>query len=142
LCDVTGPPTTTLQTHVPVVDQHLVPGPQHLTDRRGRDRQLAVDAVWADDDGDPVACRELHRRGEVADADLRALQVADQRDRPAGALLRLADERRAVAMVVVRPVREVEPGRIHAGCDERVELVGRRARRPDRGDDLRAPRAP
>src|SRR5262249_4500305 len=124
-----------------VADGPLGTGAQHLTDGRGRDRELAGLAVRADDDGDAVARRQLHRpRGEVADADLRPLQVADQGDRPARALLRFAHERRADTVVVMGAVRKIEPRGVHARGDERVELLGRRGCRPDRGDDLRSPR--
>src|SRR5262249_16066201 len=125
---------------VTVVDQHLVTRAQHLADGRGRDRELAGLAVRADDNGDAVAGRQLHRPREVADADLRPLQVADQGDRPARALLRFAHERRADTVVVMGAVRKIEPRGVHARRDERVELLGRRGCRPDRGDDLRSPR--
>ena len=61
--------------------------------------------------------------GELADPQLRALQVGDQRERTAGALLRLANEPRALGVVRVRSVREVQPRRIHAGRDERVDTA-------------------
>ena len=113
-----------LEPHQPVVDQHLVAGTQHFADRRRRDRQLAVLSVHPDDDDDLLARQQLHRRGEVADADLRALQVADQRDGTAGALLRLPDEPRAGGVIVMRAVGKVEARGIHAGGDESVELSG------------------
>ncbi len=130
-----------LQADMAVVDQHLVARPQDLADRGRRNRQLALFPVRAHDDGDPLPGGELHGRRQVADADLRPLQVADQRDRPVHPLLRLADECGAHPVIVVGAVREVQARRVHSGAHELVEPLRGRAGRPDRRDDLRAPRA-
>jgi hypothetical protein len=130
------------QPDVAVVDQHLVPGSQHLGDDGRGDRQLAVlgwNAVGADD-RDLRAPLEIDRSGELAHADLRPLEVPDDRDRLPGPFLRLADPARGGRVVVVRPVREVQPCRVHPGRDQRVDLLDGGRRRSDRRHDLRAAR--
>ena len=77
------------------------------------------------------------RRGQVADPQLRALEVGDQRERLAALLLHLAHDLHALGVVLMVPVREVEPDRVDAGVDERANLVVGRRDRPDGGDDLR-----
>ena len=74
---------------------------------------------------------------QVADAQLRALEVGDDRDR---AVLRLAlfgDQACGLRVVLVRAVREVQAGAVDHP-DELTQRVGGRRRRTDRGDDLRA----
>ena len=57
---------------------------------------------------------------EPADAELRALQVGDQRERPAApASCAARTSARALGVLLVGAVREVEPRRVHAGLDER-----------------------
>ena len=104
LCDFTSPPTTTRQRARPlldlldgqpneaVVDQDVVARTQHLADHGRRDRQLAVQRVLLADDEDLLVLEEDARLVEVADAELRALEVGDQRERLAGLLLNLADD--------------------------------------------------
>ncbi len=65
----------------PVVDQHLVARLEHVADHRRRDRQLAVRRRLLGADRDLVAGVEDDRLLELADAQLRALQVGDERDR-------------------------------------------------------------
>ena len=122
-----------------VVDQHVVARLEHVADhrrarpaarRRGTRPRRTTTIV--------LALREHDRLGEVADAELRPLQVGDQRDRPAELAPRLADAARALGVLLVRAVREVEPRGVHARGDERAQLLGRVGRRPERGDDLRA----
>ena len=66
------------------------------------------------------------KRFEAADAELGALKVADQRKRPADLLLDFTDDLGAFGMVVVGAVREIQPGGIHAGIDQRTDLLARR----------------
>jgi hypothetical protein len=127
------------QPHQPVVDEHVVAGLEHLADDRGRDRKLSVRPVVGADDRDVCSRRDRHRRGQPADADLRPLQVGDQRQRAADCFLHLAQEFCAPRVLFLLAVREVQPGRIRSGLDERAQRVERVASGADRRDDLRAP---
>ena len=69
--------------------------------------------------------------------ELRSLEVGDHGDRAAELVRHLADARGALRMLLVRAVREVEPGGVHAGGDERAQLLDRVRRRSERRDDLR-----
>src|SRR5207244_1783383 len=95
------------ETDHAVVDQHLVPRPQHLTDRRRCNRELPVPGAVPDDDGHLFALGEVERLRKTADAELRALQITDQRKWTSDLLLHVPDKLRAGRVVVVRPVREV-----------------------------------
>src|SRR5207247_7465461 len=128
------------ETDHAVVDQHLVPWPQHLTDRRRCNRELPVPGAVTDDDGYLFPLGEVERLRKTADPELRALQVADQRKWTADLLLHVPDELRSGRVVVVRPVREVEPGSVHACIHQLTELFRGRAGWADRRDDLRATR--
>ena len=83
--------------------------------------------------------RRIARRRQVADPELRALQVGDQRERLAGLLLHLAHDLRPRGVVLVGPVREVEANGVDAGVDERADRVVGRRGRPDGRHDLRPP---
>ena len=115
------------------------PGPQHLADHGRRDRQLAVHRVLLADDDDLLVLEQDARLVEVADAELRALEVGDQRERLAGLLLNLADDACARGVVCLRAVREIEADRVDAGVDQLAEDVVARRHRADRRDDLRSP---
>jgi hypothetical protein len=111
---------------------------QHLADHGRADGKLAVGRAVRGADRDGFATSQRDRLLEVADAELRALKIGDQGDRPAELALGLADHAGPLAVLVVRAVREVQPRAVDAGADELEQLLGRRARRPDGGDDLRA----
>src|SRR5205085_9711113 len=81
-----------------VVDQHLVSGPEDFPDHRRRQRQLAVLRRVRIDDGHLTSGRKRQRLDQRADADLRPLQVGDDRQRPTALLLQLADELRPGGM--------------------------------------------
>ena len=149
LCDFTSPPTTTRQRarpcstscdgepHEAVVDQDVVARPEHLADHGRRDRQLAVGGRLLADDDHLLVLQQDARRRQVADPELRALQVGDQRERLAGLLLHLAHDLRALGVILVVAVREIEADRVDAGVDQRTHRVVGRRDRPDGGDDLR-----
>ena len=101
-----------------VVDQDVVARPQHLADHGRRDRQLAVQPMLLADDDDLLVLQQDARLVELADAELRALEVGDQRERLPGLLLDLAHDGRARRVVFVRAVREVEADRVDARLDE------------------------
>ena len=121
-----------------VVDEDLVPGLKHLADHRRADGQLAVGRGLAPGHDHVLPTRQRDWALELADAELRALEVGDQGDRPAGLGLGRANEPGALAMLVVRAVREVEAGAVHAGPRELRQQLGRRGGGTDRGDDLRS----
>ena len=127
------------QAHEPVRDEHVLPGLEDRAEHGGRDRQVSVACVVLAGDDDVVARTNDHGLVEVADPHLRALEVGDQGERSPGRLLRCPDEPGALAVIVVRSVREVEPRSVHPGRDQPREhvLTGRGG--PDRADDLRSP---
>jgi hypothetical protein len=129
--------TLYLEAHVTVVDQDLVAACEHLADDSRRDGQLHVGALRPDDDLLPLA--QLQRLGEMANPQLRTLEIGDERDRMAAHRLRSLDEARPLRVLILRAVREVEPGHVHPGLDESRYALGRRG--AQRGDDLRATQA-
>jgi len=92
------------QPNEAVVDQDVVARTEHLADHRRRDGQLAVGRDLLADDEHLFVLQEQTRRLEVADAELRPLQVGDQRERLAALGLHLADRARARSVILVRPV--------------------------------------
>ena len=71
------------------------------------------------DDEDLLVLDQEARRRQVADPQLRPLQVGDQRERLARLLLHLAHDLRPLGVILVGAVREVEADRVDAGVDER-----------------------
>jgi hypothetical protein len=127
------------EANEPVVDQDVVAGAEHLADHCRRDRQLAVDRGLLADDEHLLVLQQDARRRQVADAELRPLQVCDQRERLAGLLLDVADDPGALGVVGVVAVREVEADRVDARVDECPNLLVRRRHGTDRRHDLRPP---
>ena len=108
--------------------------PEH----RGRDREIAVARRIVARDDDRLARPRVDRLGELADPELRPLEVGDERQRPPGAGLRLAHApRRSARARSCVPCEKfsrapsmpasIEPRRAPLSLDERA----------DRGDDLR-----
>jgi len=87
----------------------------------------------------PTADQTLERTFHRPGPDLRPLQIAEQRDRPARILRRLADGPGRGAMAVGVAVRKVEARDVHARLHHRAQHVRRRARRPDGADDAGTP---
>ena len=85
---------------MPVVDEDVVARLQDGAEHGGADRQVVVLRRVLAGDHDGVAVGELDVRVEIADAELRPLQVGDQRDRSAGGGLGLAHELRAPRVIV------------------------------------------
>ena len=86
---------------------------------------------------EPLARRERDGAGrELADADLRALQVRHDADLAAERAGGLAHEAGALHVVGRAPVREIEADDVDAGGDQAGERVGRAAGGAERGDDL------
>ena len=125
------------QPHEPVVDQHLVPRLEHVPDHRRRDRQLAVGRSLLRADPDLVAGVEDDRLRQLADAQLRPLQVGDERDRAAGLGGDLPHEPGPLGVVLVRAVREVEADGVDARLDQRAQALPRVGGRSERRHDLR-----
>ena len=142
-----SPPTTTVvctssplhrvdrQAQQAVVEEQRVAGP-HVA------RQLLVveaDALARAELGpggveDELLAGDERRLAafDLADADLRALQVGHDRDLLADLGRDLADQRRAVDVVLRRAVREVEAHHVDAGADHPLEHL-RRCSTPGRG---------
>src|SRR5947208_13782119 len=74
--------------------------------------------------------------GEPADAELGALEVDQDADRPVIFLLQPADDVEALAMIGVAAMAEIEPEDVGAGLEQAADHLRRRARRPERGEDL------
>ena len=90
------------------------------------------------DDGPPA--RQPHEGGiKRAGADLRALEVAEQRDRTPDRLRRGAHILGGLPMRGVVAVRKVQAGDIHARLDHRAQDRRRGARWSDGADDSRVP---
>ncbi len=85
-----------------------------------------------------TAHESLERGFKWTRANLRALQVAQQCDRPVRCLGRFAHVGGDLTVRCVVAVREVQAGHVHAGMDHRAQHRGRRARRPDGAYDARA----
>ncbi len=125
------------EPHGAIVDQNVEARLQHRAEHRRRDREVVAL-------GDVLACDrhlsatlERDGLGELADAELRPLQVGDQSNRAPDLLLKGTDRLRARPVILVGAVREVQAGtvdRAHQLLQDR--RVGRG--RPDRGDDLGA----
>src|SRR5262249_8271704 len=73
---------------------------------------------------------------QVADADARTLQVAENRDGTAHLFRNLAYQRDGRGVLVVRAVREVDSGDVHARVDETAERIAGRAGGAQRANDL------
>src|SRR5712691_5411030 len=102
-----------------------------------------LDLVWVlavrSGEHDLATSNQAHeRRVEPTRPDLRALQVADDRDRLADSVGRRPHVGRGAPVRVVVAMREVEPGHVHARLDEVLQHGRRRARRPDGADDASA----
>ena len=79
------------------------------------------------------------RRAEGAEADLRPLEVLEDRHGPAPARLALADQPDGRRVLVGAAVREVDARDVHARRDEPIEGVRAAAGRAERADDLGPP---
>jgi hypothetical protein len=124
-----------------VVDQDLVARVEDTEQCGGHDRQVAVRRMPFPGDRHPVPFDEHPGSLEVADPNLRALEVCDEGERTPGALLRLPHETRALAVLLMGAVGEVEPRRVHARRHEPVDHLDARGGRPDRAHDLRTAEA-
>src|SRR5262249_14654751 len=76
---------------------------------------------------------------ERPEPDLRALQVLQDRDRPADPRLHRPDALDGLAVLDVGPVGEVEPGHVHAGPGHLLDDPLGDRRRPQGADDLGEP---
>src|SRR3954469_8902593 len=74
--------------------------------------------------------------GQIADPDPRALQVAENRDRPAERIGEFANDLDRRGMLGVRAVREVDSRDIETRLNELANRLARRARGAEGADDL------
>ena len=147
-----GPPTTTsVSRRVVALARHpqaqlAVVQQQRAADRGRLDdlRMRQVDArgtAWrrVQIELESLAGLQLHApAGEIADAQLRALHVGENADRPVEAVLELADHGEARGVILMRAVAEVEPEHVGAGLEQPRQHLRRGARGAEGGDDLRA----
>ena len=75
---------------------------------------------------------------ELADPQLRAGQVLEDRDRAAGAVGGVAHALRGLGVLLGAAVGEVQPGDVHPRVDHLDEDLGVARGGADGGDDLRA----
>ncbi|GAA3306517.1 hypothetical protein GCM10020295_62960 [Streptomyces cinereospinus] len=77
-------------------------------------------------DGEGVAAfKEYRAFGETAEPDLRALKVGEQADAAARLVGGLANALVALLVLGVSAVAEIEPGDVHSGVDQCLDLVVR-----------------
>ncbi len=130
------------EADAPVIEDQHIAGRHTL----GKARQIATDpfmiAVAIGQravEHEACALDELRRSlAETADADLRALQIAEQRHLVAGAGCQSAYQRGARPMIVRAAMGKIQPEHIHAGLDQRADDLFGTAGRAERGDDLGA----
>ena len=129
-----------LDAHLAVVDQEEVAGGDVLGQAlEGR----AADVLVADDvfggDLEDVTLGELVGSIlELAEADLRALQVDEHGDGLARVVGRLADVLVDGLVHVIAAVAQVHPADVHAGVDDRPDFLIARHCRAECCDDFRA----
>lgn len=128
-----------LQLDVAVVDEDLVAArdvARQTLVRRAADRLVAGDVLGGD--GELVTAHQLDRTlGEGLKADLRALEVGEDTDGPAGLLGGGPDPVVAALVLGVGAVAEVEAGHVHAGLDQRHEHFVGVDRGAESTDDFR-----
>ena len=95
------------------------------------------ESLWHEDDVAPIL--ERARVRELTDANAWTLQIAENADRSPGLRRDVAHERDRRRVLVVRAVREVDAGHVHAGPQHRFEHGRVVGRRPEGGDDLGSP---
>ena len=94
-------------------------------------------------EAEPVAGGELDRAvGEIAEPQLRTLQIGENADRPSGLRLDAADVLEQRALLVVAAMAEIQPENVDPGVEQRAQPLAAGARRADRRDDLGAAQAP
>ena len=129
-----------LDAHLAVVDQEEIAGLDvvgQALERRAHEVARAHDVVG----GDPqdVAHGEVVRAvAELSEADLRALQVDEDRDGAAGVLRGLAHIGETDLVLGVVAVAQVHAGHVDAGIDDRADHLVRLGGGAQGGDDLRA----
>ena len=132
------------QAHLAVVEEQAVAGLERREDLRvGQLDALGVARrrVGIEDEG--LAGRQRDRAvGEGADAELRALQVDEDADRPLGIGLDLADCRHQAAEHVVVGVAHVDAEDVGAGPEEAADLRLVGGRRTEGREDLDLARPP
>ena len=126
------------QPHVAVVDEYVVPGWSTVPSTAGLtgrspSRTASSPAMTT------VSPFARARRGrELADAELRPLQVGDQRDRPAASASASRTSRARSAWSSCVPCEMLSRAPSMPASISSAITSGRRRRGADRGDDLRA----
>src|SRR5690606_30217831 len=104
----------------------------------GGDQLLGAGHVLSGDGEDVPFGELLGAAREVAETDLRALEVHQHRDGTAGRLGGVAHVAVDHLVLLGGAVRAVDPSDVHTGVDEFLDLLGRRRGRADRADGLRS----
>ena len=128
------------QADLAVIEQHGRAGTQggeHLGMRHADPRGVARRGLQVE--AQRLAVLQADRAvGELPQADLRALQVGQHRQRPAHHGLGLANRGDGGGVVVVGPVAEVHPEDVGAGHRQLAHLVDATAGGAEGGDDSRS----
>ena len=132
------------KAHLAVVDKQLGSRTYRLEDLGMRQRRtVPVAGLAIEIEAKAVAGGELDPAlGEAAEAQLWSLQIGQNADRPARRALNRPDRLEASSVILVRTVAEIQPEHIDTGLEQRANPLGRRARRAECRDDLRAASAP
>ena len=121
-----------------VIDEEEVPGRDILRQSLecGADNILRADDVFRGD-GENVADSQFVRpRLELAESDLRPLQIDEHRDRLAGVFGGLAHVGVNLVVHLVTAVAEVHPRDVHAGLDDGADVLVAGRCRPESCDDF------
>jgi hypothetical protein len=132
-----------LEADVAVVDQERVARLDVACEvrigRRGQAGIAVLGLAGPGRDGEGRALGEVGLAArELAEPDLRALEVEQDADRASALVGDLADDLVHLPVVVVGAVGEVQAGHVHAGANQLLDLLARRRGGPQRADDLRA----
>jgi hypothetical protein len=94
-------------------------------------------------EAESVAGGDLDRAvGEIAEPELRALQIGENADRPSGLRFDAPDFLEQHTLLVVAAMAEIQPENVHSGLEQRAQPVAAGARRTDGRNDLGAAQAP
>ena len=130
-----------LQLNLAVGQQQRIPGPDLLGQPGVGDRYRVpvADNGPGSQRKTPAGLQFDGASRKVADAHLGTGQVLENGQRPTGGLGQPAQTPDPSPMFIMAAVREVEPGDVHPGRQQGLELVRRVAGRPDGGHDLGFP---
>ena len=128
------------EAHLAVIDEELVARLQRGEDLGMRQRRPRLVAGFVVEVEPEIgAGRESHpATGEIAEPELRALQIGEDADRSPGFGLDAADVGEERAVIVVRAVAEIAAEDVDPGIEQGAQPRRARTRRTQRRDDFGA----